>query len=246
MSTISDFYRIEDCDKTPAECIDAYVEMYLDEESPVNLKLDTSWGNSVVDLTPAIKAGETLTTMYLSPSTSPNCLVYEPERGDNICIHGNDLSRIISMRYLKDVDQSTSPETGDVYMLGNNGLFQPYSLQTFIDNTNASITNLRSRMSAAEANITNLQTRMAAAEANIAALQATVANHESRLAAIEALLVKPTGAPNDAKIAWGTINVYSDTNATIDPSGAATSLDKTHGLYTHNLNTEAYGDELFG
>ena len=240
MSTVEDFYRIEDCDKIDAKCVNAYIEAYLDEDKPTDFVLKTSWGDSIVDLTPAIKAGETLTTLYLSPANNPNCLVYEPERGDNICIHGNDLSRIISMKYLKDVKQGETLSSGDIYMYdGSDNLFHAFNLQNFIDITNNAITNLTSRMRAAEGHIANLQ-------AAVTALQATVADHEARIAAIEALLVKPTGAPSGAKLTWGTINVYSDPNAVINSSGSATTLDKTHGLYTHNLSNSVYGDEIFG
>ena len=246
MSAIEDFNRIEDCDKIDALCVNAYVEASLDEDKPTDLLLKTSWGDSTVDLIPAIKAGETLTTLYLSPANNPNCLVYEPERGDNICITGDALSRIISMKYLKDVKQGETPSTGDVYMYGSDNLFHVYNLQTFIDITNSAITTLQGRMAVAEADIANLKTRMAAAENAISALQATVANHESRLAAIEAKLTPPADAPSNVKVVFGNINEYSDPNAVVDSSGAATTLDKTHGLYTHTLSTTAYGDEIFG
>lgn len=289
MSTISDFNRIDDCDKIDALCVDASISASLDEAYPNIFKLETSWGDSIIDLTPAVKAAETLTTLYLSPEDDPECLTYEPERGDNICIHGDDLSRIISMKYLKDVDQDNAPFNGSVYMYnGTTNLFQNYDLATKLGNIDTSITNLgaavsnlQNRMTVAEGNITNLQTRMTTAEGDITnlksrmttaegnitnlqsrmqtvegdvatikqqitALQNTVADHTTRIAAIEALLAKPTGAPSGAKVAWGTINLYADPNAVIDSSGNVTTLDKTHGLYTHNLNNSAYGDDILG
>lgn len=260
MTAISDFNRIEDCDKIDAKCVNGEVKAFLNEEAPTKLDVQSSWGDSEVDLTPAVKAGETLTTLYLSPATTPNCLVYEPERGDNVCIHGDNLSRIVSMKYLKDVAQPSSPTTGDVYMLGSDSLFRPFALQSFVDATNASLASLQGRLTAVETSISGLATRMAAAETNIsalqtavsnlqtavAALQTTVAAHGTRLDAIEALLTKPTGAPNGASIVWGTVNLYSDHSAAINGSGAVTSLDKTHGLYSHNLNTTAQGDEILG
>lgn len=240
MSTIADFNRIEDCDKISSECVDAYVEMYTNEEEPATLKLDTSWGNSEVDLEPAVKAGETLTRMYLSPEENPNCLVYEPERGDNNCIPGDDLSRIISMQKLKDVDQSVTPADGDIYMYdGTTSLFSPYGLKAVITQINTAITALQNRMTALEQSMASLSNR-------VGILESTVANHESRLQTIEALLVKPSNAPSGAKIAWGTINLYSDHNAVIDNNGNVTSLDKTHGLYTHDLSTNATEDEILG
>lgn len=289
MSTISDFNRIDDCDKIDALCVDASINAYLDENEPNIFKLETSWGDSIIDLTPAVKTAETLTTLYLSPDENPECLIYEPERGDNICIHGDDLSRIVSMKYLKDVDQGNAPFDGSVYMYdGDSNLFENFDLKTVLGDIDTSITNmntaitelqtrmvnaevditnlknrmstaegditnLKSRMTTAEGNITNLQNRMQTVEGDVAtikqqitALQNTVANHTTRIAAIEALLTKPTGAPSGATLTWGTINLYADPNAVINSSGAVTSLDKTHGLYTHNLNNTAYGDDILG
>lgn len=225
MSTISDFNRIEDCDKIDARCVNAYVEAKLNEDDPKLLEVNTSWGDNEVDLSPAVKAEETLTTLYLSPAENPNCLVYEPERGDNICIHGDDLSRIISMQYLKDVEQ-VAPTEGIVYEYNEEEkLFRPFDLKTFINETNAAIADLQARMTT---------------------LEQTIANHETRLQVIEAMLVPPTGAPAAAKLAWGNINVYSDHAAVIDSNGNVVSLDKSHGLYTHNLNTNAQEDEIMG
>lgn len=233
MSTIADFNRIEDCDKIDPLCIDAYTDFEFDPDNQAGICLHTPWGGGCLDLTDVVKTAETCTTIYLSPENNPNCLVYEPECGDNICIHGDDLSRIISTQYLKDVDQATPIKDGDVYMYDEtNSLFEPYDLKTAISNINTAIQNVNAAISNLTVRVENLET--------------TIANHETRLQTIEALLTKPTGAPNDATIAWGTINVYSDTNAILDNSGNAVTLDKTHGLYTHNLNNTAYGDELFG
>lgn len=246
MTAISDFNRIEDCDKIDAKCINGEVKAFLDEETPTELDIQSSWGDSEVDLTPAIKAGETLTTLYLSPATTPNCLVYEPERGDNVCIRGDDLSRIVSMRYLKDVAQPSSLATGDVYMLGSDDLFRPFALQSFVDATNTSLVSLQGRLTAIETSISALQTALNNLQTAVNTLQTTVAAHGTRLNAIEALLTKPTGAPDGASIVWGNVNLYADHNAAINSSGVVTSLDKTHGLYSHNLSTTAQGDEILG
>lgn len=222
MSTISDFNRIEDCNKIDPLCIDAYTDFELDPDNDTGLCLHTPWGGDCLDLTSIVKAAETCTTLYLSPEDNPNCLVYEPEEkcGDNICIHGDDLSRIISMRYLKDVTQVTPPSDGIVYMYnGETGLFEPYDLKTAITNLNTAIQNIT----------------------------ATLSNHENRLQAIEAKLTPPSDAPDDVKVVFGNINEYSDPNVVIsEGSGTVTTLDKTHGLYTHTLASNAYGDEIFG
>lgn len=222
MSTIDDFNRIEDCNKIDPLCIDAYTDFELDPDNPAGLCLHTPWGGECLDLTSIVKAAETCTTLYLSPDDNPNCLVYEPEEkcGDNICIHGDDLSRIISMQYLKDVDQSTSPSDGSVYMYnGQTGMFEPFDLKTFVTNTNNAIQNINQ----------------------------TLNNHEGRLQTIEALLTPPAGAPDDVRVVFGNINDYSDPNVAINEgSGTVTTLDKNHGLYSHALASNAYGDEIFG
>lgn len=216
MSNVSDFNRIEDCNKIDPLCIDAFSEMTLDGSI---LCVETSWGKQCVDLAPVVKENETCTTLYLSPEEDPNCLVYEPECGDNICIHGDDLSRIISMTKLKDVDQETAPTDGSVYIYnGTTNLFEPYDIKTVITNINTALQNIN----------------------------ATLTNHENRIRALELKLTPPADAPSDVKVVFGNINEYSDANAVIDSGGAVTTLDKTHGLYTHLLADDVYGDEIFG
>lgn len=222
MSTISDFNRIDDCNKIDPLCIDAYTDFELDPDNPAGLCLHTPWGGDCLDLTSIVKAAETCTTLYLSPDENPNCLVYEPEEkcGDNICIHGDDLSRIISMQYLKDVAQDTPPSDGIVYMYnGQTEMFEPFDLKTFVTNVNTTLQNINQ----------------------------TLNNHEGRLQTIEAMLTPPAGAPDNVRVVFGNINDYSDPNVVIsEGSGTVTTLDKTHGLYSHSLSSNAYGDEIFG
>lgn len=217
MSTVADFNRIDDCDKLDPLCIDGFSDFTLDDST---LCVETSWGKQCIDIEPVIKAKETLTTLYLSPEEDPNCLVYEPERGDNICIHGDDLSRIISMQYLKDVDQETPPSDGVIYMYdGQTGMFEPYDLKTAVTNINTAISNIN----------------------------ATLSNHGNRISAIELKLTPPADAPSDVKVSFSNINIYSDPNVVIsEGSGTVTTLDKTHGVYSHTLATDAYADEIFG
>ena len=221
MSTVADFNRIDDCDKIDSQCIDAFSSLTLDEEG--TLCVETSWGKQCIDLAQAVKDYESCTSLYLSPEENPNCLVYEKEErcGDNDCIDGDDLSRIISMQYLKDVAQTgEEPEDGIVYMYNEEThLFEPYDLKTTITNINTAIQNINQ----------------------------TLANHERRLQVIEEKLTPPADAPANVKVVFGNINDYSDPNVVINEgSGTVTTLDKTHGLYTHLLADNAYGDEIFG
>lgn len=222
MSTIADFNRIDDCDKIDPLCIDAYVEFGFDPDNETGICLHTSWGGDCLDLTEIVKNAESCTTLYLSPDENPNCLVYEPEEkcGDNICIHGDDLSRIISMQYLKDVDQTTPPSEGIVYIYNSQtNLFEPFDLKTALGNIATQIQNINS----------------------------AIENHENRIQRIEIKLTPPEDAPEDVKVVFGNINEYSDPDVVINEgSGTVTTLDKTHGLYTHTLASDAYGDEIFG
>lgn len=220
MSTIEDFNRIEDCDKIDSRCIDAFLDYTYDpDNAPTTLCVESSWGGGCIDLEPLVKAAETCTTLYLSPEENPNCLVYEAECGDSYCIHGDDLSRIISMKYLKDVSQATAPSDGIVYMFNSQtNLFEPYDLKTTVTNINTAIQNINQ----------------------------TLANHENRIRTIEATLTPPSDLPEGARVAWGNINSYADHNAVITSGGEVTSLDKSHGLYTHELAINAIEDEIFG
>lgn len=220
MSTIADFNRIEDCDKIDPLCIDAYVDFEFDPDNETGICLHTPWGGGCLDLEDIVKAAETCTTLYLSPDTNPNCLVYEPECGDNICIHGDDLSRIISMQYLKDVDQTTPPSDGIVYMYnGTTHMFEPFDLKGALYNIGVDIQNINS----------------------------AITNHGNRISALELKLTPPADAPSDVKVVFGTVNAYYDPNVVIsEGSGTVTTLDKNHGLYTHTLASNAYGDSIFG
>lgn len=238
MATNIDEFNINDCNKTDPNCINAYVDFHLDSDDPTGLCLDTSWGGECLDLEGIVKAGETVTTLHLSPEEDPNCLEYEREDGQSDCIHGDDLSRIISMTKLKDVDQDNLPSNGDVYMY-EDGVFTPFDLQTFVDNTNTAFSNLR-------AAITNLTNRVSTLENKMTAVENRLTAIENQIGPIVNRWELPAGVPNDAKIILGNINLYSDTGAVINSSGSATSLNKNHGFYGHSLNTDIAQDEIFG
>lgn len=141
MTNIDEFYH-KDCEKIDANCVNAYVDYHLDEENPAGLCVNTSWGGDCLDLTSIVKAAETVTSLELTPTENPTCLTFNREDGQADCIQGDDLSRIISMTKLKDVDQTTAPVNGDVYMY-NNGKFYTFNLQQYMDNTAQTIANMQ-------------------------------------------------------------------------------------------------------
>lgn len=141
MTNIDEFYH-KDCEKIDANCINAYVDYHLDEENPAGLCVNTSWGGDCLDLTSIVKAAETVTSLELTPTEDPTCLTFNREDGQADCIHGDDLSRIISMTKLKDVDQTALPVNGDVYIY-NNGKFYTFNLQQYMDDTANTINNMQ-------------------------------------------------------------------------------------------------------
>jgi hypothetical protein len=110
-----DYYYQKPCNKIDASCINAYLELKLDDQDPSKLHPSTTLGARLAStLNRPLKTLRQLLTCIFSPAENPVALQYDPERGEPDCIHGDDLSRIISLSLLKDVDQVTKPTNGDV------------------------------------------------------------------------------------------------------------------------------------
>lgn len=203
MSSIDEYYRKE-CEKISASDVNAYLELKLDDREPNKLILDSSWGETEVDLTDAVKTAETVTHMYLSPAQSPVSLQYDPERGQPDCITGDALSRIISLTKLKDVDQNTAPTNGDVYMY-NNGKWYTFNLEDALEQLDLRITN-------------------------------GLANLLQQINQLRQEIAPPAGIPDNARIMYGNINIYSDyTNGNV----------RDWGVFAHNVSNDIANDEFF-
>lgn len=192
MTTMANAFNYKDCEKIDGRMVNAYIDSFLDKENPVLLHIDSTWGENIVDLTDAVKAAETITHMELAS----NAIEYFGEDGHVDCIYGDDLSRIISMKYLKDVQQGDTLEDGDIYMYdGNKNLFVKFNLQGYMNDIGDTITNLNG----------------------------IINNLRSRVTTLETKLTPPDNAPSDVKVAFGNINVYGDyTNANLKTSGVYT------------------------
>lgn len=250
MTSITQFNN-SGCEKIDPLEVNAYFKLQINPENSNLLELDSSWGTTSVDLAPLIKANETITHLFITPDGS---LQYNRENygqtgvadGGVDCISGQALSQIVSMRYLKDVDQNASQSDGMVYMYSQNtGHMEPYNLKNFVDTTNTTLSNLTGGESSTAGVIASLQTTVANLSAQIAALHQQVASLQTDLTALQAqvdgledvstrvstletTLTKPTGIPTNAVVVWGNINAiadYTNTNLT------------TSGLYTHNPST---------
>lgn len=216
MSVSLGFFNKEACEKINPCDVDAYISLSLDPENSTGVILDSPWGVTHLDLASVVKAGETVTSLELVPEDSPTAIRFMREDGDYDCITGDELSRIISMTKLGDVDQDTAIADGYVYMYdGDNNVFTPYDLQTFIGDTNTYIGRL-------QASITNLQNQIDALDA--------------RIDVIETKLTPPENAPDDVSVAFGNRNVYGD----------VTNTDlHDYGVFTHDPTEELVNDLYF-
>lgn len=137
MTDIKEYFT-KGCPKMDASAISAFHELSLGDQHPEELTLTTSWDETTVDLTPAVKAAETTTHMHLSPNgegETPTALQFDGEHGSVDCISGDDLSGIISLSKLKDVEPGRPLRNGDVLMY-NNGKWVAYNLIDAINNLN--------------------------------------------------------------------------------------------------------------
>ena len=211
----AEFPGYQKCEKIDACEVDAYVSLALDPENPTGVILDSSWGTMRVDLESVVKAGETITHMELVPENNPTAIRYTRESGEVDCITGDELSRIISMQLLKDVDQTTPPSDGIVYMYnGQTNLFEPYDLKTAITDYGTTIETIKGTLVSLQGQITTLG---------------------NRLTDIENLIYNYP-ADKVTKIPRGDINLYSDYTNT---------NSKAHGFFTHDPATDVANDEYF-
>lgn len=148
------------CKKIDAADINAYFCMGLNEENPVNLELDTPWGISSLDLTPALEAGMVGGSIALYPDPNPDRLRYTKGSAyDDIM--GVDLSRIIRMQLLQDVDQTVTVGDGDVYMFnGTTNLFEPFNVQNQLNTLTGEATKLDGQLSSLEVTYQGFQTTL--------------------------------------------------------------------------------------
>lgn len=128
MTSITELNR-NPCPQIDATDVNAYFDLSLSEEDRTKLIFDNSWGTQTLDLTPAIKAGETITHLMLDPASSPEYLRFDNEAGDSECIAGSDLSSIILMQRLGDVTQDETASEGDFYVMGADDKFHVRSIE---------------------------------------------------------------------------------------------------------------------
>lgn len=221
------------CAGIDAQKIKAYFDLSLDEEDPTTLNLDTSWGMVCTNLTPAIKASETITHLLLTDTALQyNREDYGREGAENDgidCIEGDALSRIISMTKLKDVSQTSPIMNGGVYMW-DGSLFQPFDLQTFVNQTNQAIASLNSAVNTLKAQVAGLQQQ-------VNNLDTRVTNNSNAIQNILSILAKPQGIPANSRLVWGTdINLYGDYTNT---------NNHQHGFFTHSISNDVNNDLYF-
>lgn len=211
------------CEKIQACDVNADVTIYLDPENPTGIILDSSWGIVKLDLESIVKAGETVTRLELAPELNPTAIRFIREDGEYDCITGDEISRLVSLTLLKDVDQTTPVADGDVYMYdGTHNVFKPFDLNTFVSNTNTVIG--------------RLQARIETLENKVADLEDAVDDHETRITNLENTVAKPDGIPGTARLVYGNVNFISDPTNT---------NNRLYGIFSHDASTVQFGDEFF-
>lgn len=222
MTCPAEFPGYKECDKMDACLVNAYTNIALDPANPTGIILDTSWNTIKLDLKSVVKAGETITHMELVPEDNPMAIRYTRESGEVDCITGDELSRIVSMHLLKDVDQNQTLENGDVYVYNSNtALFEPYGVVTAINDLNTYLGRL-------QASITNLQNQINGLSTRLTTLENTVSDITG--------IIPFWPSDKTTKVARGQINLISDPTNT---------NDKTYGLFTHDKNADQFADEYF-
>lgn len=158
MTKPAEFPGYRECDKIPGVDVAAYAEIALDPENPTGIALDSTWGYNRLDLESIVKAGETVTHLELAPTNNPTVLRYSKEDGGIDCVPGDELSRIISMQLLKDVDQSQPIINGAAYIYNETtGKFEPFEIVSAIGDINALINRLQAQITALGNRITDIE-----------------------------------------------------------------------------------------
>lgn len=223
MTDPNDFYH-KPCEKLSGACVDAFAALEYDPTNDHNLVLNTSWGESTLDMQPIVKANETVTHLSLTETA----LQYDNEGTEPDCITGDNLSSIISMHLLKDVNKTVPLEENMVYVWDGTQ-FTPQNIGI----TAADLVALQQRVSQLETSVSLLQTSNTSLTQKVTTLENQMASLTNRVTQLEAVTAKPSWAPSNAVLAWGNIN--NEYNA--DPTGK--------GIYTHNPSTNVTGDERF-
>ena len=199
MTKPAEFPGYRECDKIPGVDVAAYAEIVLDPENPTGIALDSTWGYNRLDLESIVKAGETVTHLELAPTNNPTVLRYFKEDGGIDCVPGDELSRIISMQLLKDVDQSQPIINGATYIYNETtGKFEPFEIVSAIGDINALINRLQAQITALGNRITDIEN-----------------------------LIPFYPQDKTMKLARGTINLYSDYTNTNDKTDGLFTHDKS-------------------
>ena len=158
MTKPGEFPGYRECDKIPGVDVAAYAEIVLDPENPTGIALDSTWGYNRLDLESVVKAGETVTHLELAPTNNPTVLRYFKEDGDIDCVPGDELSRIISMQLLKDVNQSQPIINGAVYVYNETtGKFEPFEIVSTIADINLVLNRLNAEITAIKNRISDIE-----------------------------------------------------------------------------------------
>lgn len=198
-----DIIHYNPCCKIDAADIDAWFGLYLDEDNLSHLWYDTPWGKDYVDLKPALEAAMVAGKLELYPEQNPNSLRYvKGSAYDEIL--GEDLSRIVWMRHLKDVEQGEKLTDGDVYMYdATTELFRAFNLTSVLNAFDSRINDLDARVSALEINYQSFNSLLEG-------IESTLADFEARIKTLEeGGIIPPSPGPEPEITPYGFL-IYND------------------------------------
>lgn len=244
MATSIDNFYYNECDKIDAQKVNAYFKLSEDASKPKELTLENSWEDTSIDMTNIVNAAETHTTMKLSPADDPVYLDYQGESKEHQCIHGDDLSRILTLSKLKDVsqDETWTNGTAPVWDADNN-IFVPFNVRGTSGGLETRVSALEDRTAALESALRSINDQLLDVQDDQVAIRAlitelnttvqtlktTVEGMDTRVTDVETTLTKPDNVPTDSKVMWGDVNIYTKT-------------DKSVGAFTHDPATATTGD----
>lgn len=238
MTTNIEQFNTNDCYKIPGAKVDAFFDLWLDDLVHTDLHWDCTWGEGTVDLTPAIKAGETVTHLSIDNDTNgiPTYLRFDREDGEADCIDGADLSRIIYLQRLKDVSQVIPPRDGDTYWFNEDtNLFENFPLKEFVNEVHDRLDKAEADIITNRGDINVLKEDMRVAKIDIANLKDRMRVVEDKVAAIEAAIYNWAN-DKTTKIPRSNINIYGDVSNTNNHNS---------GVFSHDKNTNIRNDLFF-
>lgn len=177
-----------------------YVRIGYVEGKDTSIGIQSSWGDSDVDLAPIVKRAETDTKLDLDKVQ--RTIDYYPELylssgGHAGCVYSLCLTTIFGLMHLNEIGdvKVPTPHTGETIIYNEETKqWEPYNVVQKIDEINTHLNRIDASISALENRITNVEGRLTNAENSINSISNLIYNYP---------------ADKTTKIPRSNINIYS-------------------------------------